>query len=129
MTTFLIICAVIFVLFLLLRPKVNKQPATLADALNQGLKGVYAQMGIRCVNKMSDEEFRELFKLVNDEFDAAASERGEEFSGDKKLKVMAEILKAIDLTGKKFGIEHLYYEVNRYRQKGSRDYGDKPFLS
>ena len=49
------------------------------------------------------EEFRELFKLVNDEFDAAASERGEEFSADKKLKVMAEILKAIDLTGKKYG--------------------------
>ncbi|WP_321224463.1 hypothetical protein [Campylobacter sp.] len=78
---------------------------------------------------MSDKEFRELFKLVCDEFDDAASERGEEFSADKKLKVIAEILKVIDLTGKKFGIEHLYYEVNRYRQKGSRDYGDKPFLS
>lgn len=129
MTTFLIICAVIFVLFLLFKPRAVKQPTNLAEALNQGLKGAYAQMGIRCVNKMSDEEFRELFKLVCDEFDAAAAERGEEFSADKKLKVMAEILKAIDLTGKKFGIEHLYYEVNRYRQKGSRDYGDKPFLS
>ncbi|MCI7014805.1 MAG: hypothetical protein MR878_05400 [Campylobacter sp.] len=118
-----------FCFILLFKPRANKQPANLADALNQGLKGVYAQMGIRCVNKMSDKEFRELFKLVCDEFDDAASERGEEFSADKKLKVIAEILKVIDLTGKKFGIEHLYYEVNRYRQKGSRDYGDKPFLS
>lgn len=118
-----------FCFIFIFKPRANKQPANLADALNQGLKGVYAQMGIRCVNKMSDKEFRELFKLVCDEFDDAASERGEEFSADKKLKVIAEILKAIDLTGKKFGIEHLYYEVNRYRQKGSRDYGDKPFLS
>ncbi|MDL0095643.1 hypothetical protein [Campylobacter vicugnae] len=129
MTIFLIICAIIFVLFLLFKLTANKQPANLADALHKHLKNSYSKMGIRCVKKMSDEEFTELFKLISDKFDAAAAERGEEFSADKKLKVMAEVLTAIDLNGKKFGIEHLYYEVNRYKQNGSRDYGNKSFLS
>ena len=100
-------------------PKVRKKPKTLADALLMNTKEAIAEQN-PYVHKLSDKEFQKLFSLVAKEFDIAAEFRGERITGGQKLAILNEIIFAMGIKDKEFGIRHLYYELERYKTHGIR---------
>ncbi|HDX6331698.1 TPA: hypothetical protein RPV57_000854 [Campylobacter fetus] len=73
------------------------------------------------VGMFAKEEIINLLKTISDEFDIVAVERNEVVSGNQKLFILNEIIFASGMKNKEFGIEHLHYELERYRKYGMRE--------
>lgn len=73
------------------------------------------------VGMFAKEEIINLLKTISDEFDKVAVERNEVVSGNQKLFILNEIIFASGMKNKEFGIEHLHYELERYRKYGMRE--------
>ncbi|ABK81964.1 TPA: hypothetical protein RPW15_001242 [Campylobacter fetus subsp. venerealis] len=114
---------VIFCVFMIYSqmPDAVKKERTLYDELVDANIELLKSTKNPYVGMFAKEEIINLLKTISDEFDKVAVERNEVVSGNQKLFILNEIIFASGMKNKEFGIEHLHYELERYRKYGMRE--------
>jgi hypothetical protein len=101
----------------------NKQSSsrrTALDAFNESAIRVFRARG-GGLQGISDDEILEVSKEVMGAFKVAAEHKGEHIPGGYLLTIAMYLLLCYQMRGKKFYIEHLQYELDRYIEMGLRE--------
>lgn len=102
-------------------PKVRKLPSTLEEATINYHKNTIKKSGNEYVDKISDEIFMQLYRLVELEFGAAAFDRKEVLTQDNKKNILDVIVRLYGEKGREFAINYLYDELSYYKNNGLRE--------
>ncbi len=104
-------------------PQVKKttQINTLDNEFDLAFKNLLKANGVKGIDEYTIDELREIFIFIDCEFDKASQERNEKIiSKNQKLKILAEVITTSSLMGRDFALNHLDYELQRFRDNGIR---------